>query len=94
VQLPLTFLYDGKEERGTVLNLSLQGCALTADNTPAVSTYLSLQIELAEGTAPIAIELAGIRWVAGRRCGLEFIRISPEMMAGLRDFVALLETTP
>ncbi|MGQ0667379.1 MAG: PilZ domain-containing protein [Nitrospiraceae bacterium] len=94
VQLPTTFGNEAKPESGTVLNLSFQGCAMTTETMPAVGTYLSLQIDLLDGTAPIAIELAGVRWVSGRRCGLEFIRIVPEMTARLRAFVSLLENTP
>jgi hypothetical protein len=61
---------------------------------PAVSTYISLQVDLLNGAAPLDVELAGVRWVSGTRCGLEFIRISPEMVARLRAFVDLLENTP
>ena len=94
VQLPSTFVHDGKEERGTVLNLSVQGCAMTTEHVPPISTYLSLHIDPSDGTAPIAVDLAVVRWVAGYRGGLEFIRVSPEMMTRLRTFVSLLEDTP
>ncbi len=94
VQLPSTFMYDGNEKSGTVLNLSIQGCAMTAEHVPPLSAYLSLQIDPSDGTAPIAVELAVVRWVAGYRWGVEFIRILPEMMARLRSFASLLEDTP
>jgi hypothetical protein len=67
---------------------------MTAQKIPALSSYLSLQIDLLNGTKPITIELAGVRWVSGVRCGLEFIRIAPEMISRLRSFVSLLEDTP
>lgn len=94
VQLPSTFGENGKHEVGTVLNLSAQGCAMTAEKIPAVSTYISLQIDFLNGRTPVDVELAGVRWISGARCGLEFIRISPEMLGRLRSFVALLENTP
>jgi hypothetical protein len=94
VQLPCTFGDNEKKEEGTVLNLSAQGCAMTTERIPALSTYVSLQIDLTNGAAPVGIELAGVRWVSGSRCGLEFIRVSPEMLARLRSFVSLLEDTP
>jgi PilZ domain len=94
VQLPCTFGDNDKKEEGTVLNLSAQGCAMTTERIPALSTYLSLQIDLINGAAPVDIELAGVRWISGRRCGLEFIRISPEMLDRLCAFVGLLENTP
>ncbi len=94
VQLPSTFGDNAKKESGTVLNLSAQGCAMMAERIPVISTYISLQVDLLNGMAPVDIEVAGVRWVSGRRCGLEFIRISPEMLARLGSFVALLENTP
>jgi hypothetical protein len=94
VQLPVFLVCHGKEEQGTVLNLSFQGCAITTANVPAVSTYVSLRIDPLNGKAPLDIELAAVRWVSGRRCGLEFIRMAPEMMDSLRAFVTLLEETP
>jgi len=94
VQLPAAFGDNGKKEGGTVLNLSAQGCAMMADQIPAVSTYVSLQVDLSNGTTPVDVELAAVRWISGHRCGLEFIRISPETLSRLRSFVALLENTP
>jgi hypothetical protein len=67
---------------------------MMTERIPAVSTYLSLQVDLLNGAAPLDVELAGVRWVSGTRCGLEFIRIAPEMVARLRAFVDLLENTP
>jgi len=94
VQLPSTFRDNAQRESGTILNLSTQGCAMMTERIPAISTYVSLQVDLLNGAAPLDIELAGVRWVSGTRCGLEFIRISPETLARLRSFVALLENTP
>jgi len=56
-------------ESGTVLNLSAQGCAMMTERIPAISTYLLLQVDLLNGTAPVNGELAGVRWVSGHRCG-------------------------
>jgi hypothetical protein len=60
----------------------------------SVSSYVALWIDLPNGTTPIEVELAGVRWVALQRCGLEFIRLSPEMLSRLNSFVFLLEQTP
>ncbi len=94
VQLPCAFM-DGEDQRvGTILNLSDQGCAMMADLVPTVSSYLPVRIELPDGTTSVDIELARVRWVFGQRCGLEFIRISPEMLRELRSFVLVLERMP
>lgn len=94
VQLPCVLGDHTLRSEGTVLNLSRQGCALATAQPPSVSSYLALCIDLLDGTTPIEIELAGVRWVSEERCGLEFIRITPEMLIRLGSFVSVLEHTP
>lgn len=94
IQLPCTLGDHTHRSEGAVLNLSRQGCAVMTAQPPSVSSYLALWIDLLNGTTPIEIELAGVRWVSGQRCGLEFIRISPEMLSRLGSFVSVLEHTP
>lgn len=91
VQLPCEFWNNEDKSDGTVLNLSAQGCAMTAEYLPSVSTYVSLDIDLLNGEEPANIELAGVRWVFEHRCGLEFIRVRPDMLMKLRAFALLLE---
>lgn len=93
VQLPCKFASNKDKLNGIVLNLSAQGCAMLAEQLPSVSTYVSLEIDLLNGEAPADIELAGVRWISGQRCGLEFIRVSPEMLMRLQAFALLLEKT-
>ncbi len=66
---------------------------MIVDRILAVSTYVSLRIDLMAGEEPVAVELAGGRWVSGHRCGLEFIRLVPEALDRMHVFVALLENT-
>ncbi|MGE0643644.1 MAG: PilZ domain-containing protein [Nitrospira sp.] len=94
VQLPCTFGSDGDRSDGVVLNLSAQGCAVTAQQLPLAATHLSLQIDLLNDEAPVDIELAAVRWVSGPRCGVEFIKVVPDMLVKLRAFVLLLDEAP
>ena len=64
---------------------------MTMEHIPSVSTYVSLDIDLPNGEGPAKIELAGVRWVSERRCGLEFIRVRPDILMKLRAFALLLE---
>ena len=91
VQLPCQFWNNEDKSDGTVLNLSAHGCAMTMEHIPSVSTYASLDIDLLNGEEPVKIELAGVRWVSKHRCGLEFIRVRPDMLMKLRAFALLLE---
>ena len=94
VQLPCTLgSTDGKLD-GTILNLSAHGCALTTERLPSKGSYLSLDIDLLNGETPVRIELAGVRWISGPRCGIEFIRISPDALRQLSAFVLVLDTIP
>lgn len=93
VQLPCQLLNNTTRLDGTVLNLSAQGCAMTAEHLPSVSTYVSLDIELFNDEEPASIELAGVRWVSEYRCGLEFIRVRPDMLVKLKAFVFMLGQT-
>ena len=94
VQLPCKLCSNGVTSDGTVLNLSAQGCAITTEHLPSVSTYITLDFERVIGEEPATIKLAGVRWVSGHRCGLEFIRVRPDMLMKLKAFTLLLEQTP
>lgn len=93
VQLPCKLCSNEVTSDGTVLNLSAQGCAITTEHLPSVSTYITLDIEFLNGEGPTTIELAGVRWVSSHRCGLEFIRVRPDMLLKLKAFTLLLEQT-
>lgn len=94
VQLPCTFGSDEDGSEGMVLNLSAQGCAVTAEQLPSAGTHISLQIDLLNDEVPVGIELAAVRWASGSRCGIEFIKVEPDMLVKLRAFVLLLDETP
>jgi len=91
VQAPVVFGEGTERREGTLLNLSVRGCALTSERLPTVPAYISLQMAFLNDAEPIDVELAAVRWTTAHRCGLEFIRISPEMDARLRAYVAQLE---
>lgn len=93
VQLPCTYGNTDQKWKGTVLNLSPQGCTMSGEELPPVSSYLSLEIDLLNGEATIHIELAAVRWVSGHRCGVEFIRVFPDTLLQLKSFALLLEAS-
>lgn len=94
VQLPAVYAVGNDRHGATILNLSAQGCAVTAERLPAAAAYVSLEVVLLNDMPPVAVELAAVRWVADHRCGLEFIRMAPAMSSRLKAFVDLLESTP
>lgn len=93
VQLPALYVVRGRQRAGTVLNVSVHGCAMATDQLPTAETYLSLEIDVTDGVPPIEVDLAAVRWVSSHRCGIEFIRMAPNASARLKNFVSLLEAT-
>ncbi len=93
VQLPVSFSGDSFSEKGTILNVSAEGCAITSNTVPGAGVYLQLTMYLREREEPIQIDLAAVRWVSALRFGVEFIKIRSEERERLKNFVKALEVT-
>ncbi len=91
VQLPVSFKGDGGAGKGTVFNLSVDGCRIGSDDAVKPNTYLELHIDLPGCDVPMTIELAAVRWSEGQHFGLEFIRVSEEAQERLRTLVRSLD---
>lgn len=92
VQLQVGFKGDRQEGQGTILNISQEGCMVTADQTVKPATYLHLVMYLVEGQEPVEINLAAVRWAAKDRFGVEYIKVGPSEMERLKGFVTMLES--
>lgn len=93
VQLPVLFSGDQLSGGGTILNVSAEGCAITAATVAGIGVYLQLTMQLREREEPILIDLSAVRWASATRFGVEFIKIRPEERARLKAFVRVLEST-
>jgi hypothetical protein len=94
VQLPVSFSGDQLSDRGTILNLSAEGCAIMSETVAGVAVYLQLTMQLREREEPVQVDLAAVRWVSARRFGVEFIKIRAEEGERLKQFVKALELAP
>lgn len=85
--------YSGDEitGKGTVANLSLGGCALKGDSAVRVGTFLEVKIELPVPFAPLAVELATVRWTIGTKFGLDFLQMQPDQETLLSRFLKTLK---
>jgi len=92
VQLPVSFKGDQLSE-GTILNVSEEGCAITAETIADVAAYLQMMMHLRAGEEPIQVDLAAVRWSSATMFGVEFIKICPEEEGRLKKFVKALEST-
>jgi len=93
VQLPVSFSGDQLSDKGTILNVSAEGCAITSDTVAGAAVYLQVTMQLREREEPVQVDLAAVRWVAATRFGVEFIKIRPEEGERLKKFVQTLEST-
>jgi hypothetical protein len=74
---PLTFSGEQLHGEGTVLNLSIRGCAMESDARPGSGSILNLTLQPEEYRPPIKIDLAVVRSGLGKRFGLEFLQVHP-----------------
>ena len=94
VQLPVSFRGDLLSDKGTILNVSSEGCAITSDTVAGTAVYLQLMMQLREREEPLQVDLAAVRWSFAAKFGVEFIKIRPEEEERLKKFVKALESTP
>ena len=93
VQLPVSFSGDQLSDRGTILNVSAEGCAITSDTVAGAAVYLEMAMQLWEREEPVQVDLAAVRWVSATRFGVDFIKIRPAEGELLKKFVQTLEST-
>jgi c-di-GMP-binding flagellar brake protein YcgR len=91
VELPCSFVGDEYTGKGTVLDLSMEGCRIRCDTSLLKGAYVELFITLLGQIPPLPIELTVIRWSTEPVFGLEFIRIADRHHARLRRYVQDLE---
>jgi hypothetical protein len=76
---------------GTLLDLSIEGCRIAHATHLSVNNYLSLRLTLASDDPPILVDLAAVRWVREKECGIQFLSIQPAQLLRLHKFLALSE---
>lgn len=77
-------------EEGTVLDISIRGCAIKSTAWRHKGNLLCLKIRLTDQEPPIEIDQATVRTVTGRRIGLEFVKIRAEEEIRLRKLLLTL----
>ncbi len=75
---PVVFLGEAYVGEGTVLNVSVPGCAVHSRKQVQSGSYLEMRILVPDTTSPLRVGLAKVRWCEGRRFGVEFIQMPGE----------------
>jgi hypothetical protein len=93
VHFPLTCSTDTGRTDGTILDISMGGCAFKTATPPAPGTLVQLALQATGLPRPLLIEAAVVRSVRSQYVGTEFLRVQPAEQYRLIQFVADLLTT-
>lgn len=72
---PVVFSGEAYVGEGTVLNVSVPGCAVHSRKRVRPGSYLEMRMLVPDTTPPLRVGLAKVRWCEGRRFGVEFIQM-------------------
>ena len=75
---PVVFAGEAYVGEGTVLNVSVPGCAVHSRKRVQSGSYLEMRMLVPDTTSPLRVGLAKVRWCEGRRFGVEFIQMPGE----------------
>jgi PilZ domain-containing protein len=60
---------------GTVLNISVPGCAIQSRKPVQRGSYLEMRLLVPDSLSPLRVGLAQVRWCEEQRFGVEFIQM-------------------
>jgi hypothetical protein len=75
VTYPVRLSSDSMTGEGTMINLSVPGCAIETDLPVQPGEYLELLVMAPDQARPLAVGLAKVRWAMQQKVGIEFIRV-------------------
>ncbi len=83
---------DGLESRGSLLNISVWGCAVRGLVDVHRGDRCGLCLLMPNGDGPLLIDLARVRWSTGKESGIEFLNMTTPTRSRLRRFLLTLRT--
>ncbi|MCC6140606.1 MAG: PilZ domain-containing protein [Nitrospira sp.] len=88
VQLPVQFTHeDGVTGQGTLLNLSMGGCAIQSDTQVFDAMLVTMRFTPLEGKPPVTIEMGQVCWATLHEFGVKFLMVLPKERARLDRFL-------
>jgi hypothetical protein len=87
VHLPVSFFGDKIDGKGTMANLSMDGCVIETPTPLKEGELMSLLVQLEDPRESVEVEAALVRWSFERRRGLEFVHLEPDHEERLRRFL-------
>jgi hypothetical protein len=86
-QFPVSFRGKQVEGKGTLIDVSVRGCALQTNASLSRGDVLQVTFRMTDGRPSLDIDAAVVRYIQGVRVGLEFVRIAEKPDQELREFV-------
>ena len=90
---PITFRAGTKGVAGSIIDISMGGCAFHTEALMLEGIILQLDLQLPHETTPLKIEAAVVRSVRRRLASVEFLRIESGERERLKGFVRSLMLT-
>jgi hypothetical protein len=80
-----------KEQTGTVLDLSLGGCRIRAENSVQTGIHVALSFDFPGEKEPVRVDRAAVRWSAGEEFGVYFVTMAVREHERLKRILKSLE---
>ena len=87
-----SFLGNGINSQGMILNLSASGCRGSSEGVIRRDALLQVVIDVPRFLAPIQVDRAIVRWSGGNEFGLEFVGISYDDQQRLQGLILAIKT--
>jgi len=87
MQYPVMFSDAETIAEGTVMNLTVFGCAIECAAAIPEGTTLRMRLILPDQAQSLPVEEAEVRWVQGSRMGLQFHKVARAADFRLHSFV-------
>lgn len=88
LRFPVTFASEARVGEGQVLDLTLPGCLIESSVAVEAAQSLRLELFLPGLDLPVSVTMGVVRWVKGKRFGVEFIKMYESQQRILQQFVA------
>lgn len=90
VTYPVRLSSDLMTGQGTVINLSVPGCAIETDLPVQPGEYLELLVMAPDQARPLTVGLAKVRWATDQKVGIEFIRVRRDDQSRIHRLISPL----
>ena len=88
VTYPVRLSSDSMTGEGTVINLSVPGCAIETDLPVQPGEYLELLVMAPDQARPLTVGLAKVRWTTNQKVGIEFIRVRRDDQSRIQRLIS------